>query len=162
MKKLRIYLDTSVLSFLFADDVPEFRQITEEFFENFVAKGKYSVYVSDLLIREIEKSRDETKKVQLLQTIRQYGLPILTLNEESDKLAHAYLKAKVIPPRKIEDAQHIAIATCYQMDILLSWNFKHLANIQKQMAVKIINEQAGYFYPLTLTNPMEVIYEGAG
>ena len=34
MKKLKIYLDTSVINFLFADDVPEFRKITEDFFEN--------------------------------------------------------------------------------------------------------------------------------
>jgi len=64
-----------------------------------------------------------------------------------------------IPPKKLEDAQHIAIATCNQMDILLSWNFKHLSNIQKQLSVKIINEKEGYFYPLILTNPMEVVYE---
>ena len=88
MKKLRLYLDTSVLNFLFAEDVPEFKKITEEFFENYVKKGKYIT-----------------------------------------------------------------------IDILVSWNFKHLANIQKQIAVRIVNEKEGYFYPLLLTNPMEVIYE---
>lgn len=159
MKKLKIYLDTSVISFLFADDVPEFKKITENFFKNYVKKGSYLVYISDVVIREIEKTSDETKKTNLLQTVRKYSLQILTFNEEADKLANIYIKEKVIPPQKIEDAQHIAISTCNQMDILLSWNFKHLANIQKQINVKIVNEKEGYFYPLTLTNPMEVIYE---
>ena len=59
----------------------------------------------------------------------------------------------------MEDAQHVALATCYQMDFLLSWNFKHLANARKQTAIKVINETEGYFYPLTLTNPMEVMDE---
>ena len=80
----------------------EFKKITEEFFENYVKKSKYIVYISDVVIREIEKTR---------------------------------------------------------VDILISWNFKHLANIQKQIAVRVVNEKEGYFYPLVLTNPMEVIYE---
>lgn len=159
MKKLKIYLDTSVINFLFADDAPEFKNITEDFFENYVKKGSYLVYISDVVITEIEKTKDEIKKGKLLQTVRNYSLQILSLNEEADKLADIYIKEKVIPPKKIEDAQHIAISTCNHIDILLSWNFKHLANIQKQIGVKIVNEKEGYFYPLILTNPMEVIYE---
>ena len=159
MKKLRLYLDTSVLNFLFAEDVPEFKKITEEFFENYVKKGKYITYVSDVVIREIEKTIDEIKKISLLELIKKYSLQILTLNKDSDALANVYIRENIIPARKIEDAQHIAISTCNQIDILVSWNFKHLANIQKQIAVRIVNEKEGYFYPLILTNPMEVIYE---
>ena len=159
MKKLKIYLDTSVINFLFADDVPEFRKITEDFFENYVKKGKYLVYVSDVVIAEIEKTKYGDKKKLLLEVIEKYSLRILILDETSDALANVYLREKIIPPKKLEDAQHIAIATCNQMDILLSWNFKHLSNIQKQIGVKIINEKEGYFYPLILTNPMEVVYE---
>ena len=159
MKKLKIYLDTSVINFLFADDVPELKRITEEFFDNYVGQEKYLVYISDVVIREIEKTVDKTKEVRLLGIIKKYALRILTLDKEFDTLAQVYLKAKIVPQRKIEDAQHIAIATRNQMDILLSWNFKHLANIQKQLDVKIVNEKEGYFYPLTLTNPMEVFYE---
>lgn len=159
MKKLKIYLDTSVINFLFADDVPEFKRITEDFFENYVKKGKYLVYVSDVVIAEIEKTKDEIKKKQLFEVIEKYLLRIIILDEASDKLAKVYIREKVIPPKKLEDAQHIAIATCNQMDILLSWNFRHLANIHKQLSVRIVNEKEGYFYPLILTNPMEVIYE---
>ena len=159
MKKLKIYLDTSVINFLFADDVPEFKKITDDFFENYIKKEKYLVYISDVVIREIEKTKDITQKTRLLEVVKKYALRILTLNEESDKLAKIYIKEKIIPARKIEDAQHIAISTCNQIDILLSWNFKHLANIQKQIDVKIVNEREGYFYPLILTNPMEVTYE---
>lgn len=159
MRKLKIYLDTSVINFLFADDVPEFKKITEDFFENYVKKGKYIVYISDVVIAEIEKTKDEIKKKQLLEVIERYSLKILTFDKVSDELAKVYIKEKIIPPKKLEDAQHIAISTCNQIDVLLSWNFKHLANIQKQLSVKVINEKEGYFYPLILTNPMEVLYE---
>lgn len=159
MRKFKLYLDTSVLNFLYADDVPEFKKVTEDFFENYVKKGKYIVYISDVVIREIEKTKDKNRKIKLLELIKRYSLKILTLDIDSDVLANVYIREKIIPARKIEDAQHIAIATCNQIDILVSWNFKHLANIQKQIAVKIVNEKEGYFYPLVLTNPMEVIYE---
>ncbi len=95
----------------------------------------------------------------MLEVIEKYSMRILTLDKNSDTLARVYITEKIIPETKLEDAQHIAIATCNQMDILLSWNFKHLSNIQKQISVKIVNEKEGYFYPLILTNPMEVIYE---
>lgn len=159
MRKFKLYLDTSVLNFLYADDVPEFKKVTEDFFENYVKKGKYIVYISDVVIREIEKTKDKNRKIKLLELIKRYSLKILILDIDSDVLANVYIREKIIPARKIEDAQHIAIATCNQIDILVSWNFKHLANIQKQIAVKIVNEKEGYFYPLVLTNPMEVIYE---
>ena len=74
-------------------------------------------------------------------------------------MSSVYMREKIIPRSKPDDARHVAIATCEQMDVLLSWNFKHLANIHKQRAIKVINELEGYLYPLTLTNPMEVMYE---
>jgi len=159
MKKLKIYLDTSVLNFLFADDVPELSRITKEFFEEYVKKERYSVYISDVVVREIEETNDEKKRMKLLVVIEKYSLKILRLDKESESLAAIYIKERVIPAKKLEDAQHIAISTCNQMDVLLSWNFKHLANIQKQLSVKIVNEKEGYFYPLVLTNPMEVMYK---
>lgn len=159
MKKFKIYLDTSVINFLFADDAPDFQKVTIEFFENFIKKDKFIVYVSDVVIKEIEKTHDNEKKLKLLHVIEQYNLRILNLSPEAETLAKSYIEKNIIPPNKIEDAQHIAISTIYQIDILLSWNFKHLANINKQILIKVINESLGYFYPLLLTNPMEVIYE---
>jgi predicted nucleic acid-binding protein len=159
MKKLKLYLDTSVLNFLFAEDAPDFKNITVDFFENYVAKGKYDVYISNVVIREIEKAPDISKRNILLNTVKKYSLRILMLTPEAVALSELYLSERIIPAKKREDAQHIAIAVCNQIDVLVSWNFKHLANIQKQLAVKIVNEQQGYYYPLVLTNPMEVLYE---
>ena len=159
MKKLKIYLDTSVINFLFHEDSPEFRKITKEFFENYVKPAVYEVYVSEVVVGEIEKTPDPAKRGQLLAVLGDYRLTVLPLTEEAFRLAATYVEAGVIPARKVEDARHVAIATCNDLDILLSWNFKHLANIRKQIAVRAINEREGYFYPLTLTNPMEVLYE---
>lgn len=72
MKKLKIYLDTSVVNFLHTEDAPELRRITEDFFENYVREGRYDVYISDVLIREIERTSNPMKKTLLLSTLEQY------------------------------------------------------------------------------------------
>jgi hypothetical protein len=159
MKLLKIYLDTSVINFLFAEDAPDFKRVTIDFFEHYVRRKIYQVYVSEVVIREIEQTSDVDQKERLLSVIAEYDLRVLPLTDEANKLALLYLAERILPEKKLDDARHIALTTVNQIDILLSWNFKHLANINKQLAVKVINEREGYFYPMLLTNPMEVLYE---
>ena len=159
MKKLKIYLDTSVINFLFADDVPEKQEITKEFFENFVAKGKFIVYVSDVVIEEIEKTENVKKKKMLLEVIAKCSLEVFPLTKEAVDLANKYLDKKIIPEKKVEDARHIAIATINECDALLSWNYKHLANINKERKIIATNLEEGYNYLLRLVTPMEVMGE---
>jgi len=159
MKLLKIYLDTSVINFLFAEDAPDFKRVTIDFFEHYVRRKVYQVYVSEVVIREIEQTSDANQKERLLNVIAEYDLRVLPLTDEANKLALLYLAERILPEKKLDDARHIALTTVNQIDILLSWNFKHLANINKQLAVKVINEREGYFYPMLLTNPMEVLYE---
>ena len=161
MKKVKIYLDTSVINFLFADDVPEFRKITEEFFAKFVKPKYYEVYVSSIVFMEIGKTTNETLKEQLLQAIRYYELRELAddKTDEIKYLANLYITEKIIPHKKIEDALHIAFAVVNEIDILLSWNFKHLANIKKEKQVQLLNQKYGYNYPFRILTPLEVDYE---
>jgi len=158
MKKLKIYLDTSVINFLFADDAPEYKSVTEDFFHNFL--HEYDVYISEIVHLEINKTDNQQKKKSLLDVIKQYKLKVFdTVNEEIENLANIYVTSGVIPQNKYEDALHIAFCTYYEFDILLSWNFRHLANIRKQLAINSINRNNGYCKDLNLFNPMEVIYE---
>ena len=159
MRKTRIYLDTSVISFLFADDVPELKGITREFFELYVRTGLYDVFISEVVVAEIERTAGPALRHQLRAVAETYALPALTSSDEVGPLVTEYIGAGVIPPTHVDDARHVAIATCNEMDILLSWNFKHLANIKKQIGVRAVNERNGYFHPLLLTTPMEVTYE---
>ena len=159
MKLLKIYLDTSVVNFLFAEDAPDFKRVTIDFFEHYVRRKVYQVYVSEVVIREIEQTSDENQKERLLNVIAEFDLRVLPLTDEANKLALLSLAERILPEKKLDDARHIALTTVNQIDILLSWNFKHLANINKQLAVKVINEREGYYYPMLLTNPMEVLYE---
>ena len=159
MKKLKIYLDTSVINFLFADDTPDFKKITEDFFKEYF--GRYDIFVSDIVLLEINKTVDQEQKSRLLSVIDDYPFKILEIanNEAIGYLSELYIKEGVIPQKKKEDALHIAVATAYEMDILLSWNFKHLANIKKQININAINEKEGYLKKLSLLSPLEVEYD---
>ena len=61
-----------------------------------------------------------------------------------ESLAELYLAHGAIPVRQRDDAFHVAYATVFAMDILLSWNFKHLANVRRESLIAEINRAAGY------------------
>ena len=159
MRKLKVYLDTSVINFLFADDAPDFKAVTENFFQEYVNKNVYEIYVSDVVLDEINRTEDEQKRLKLLRVIKDYDLPFEYFNQEAERLAALYIHQGIIPKKKYDDARHIGIATVKNFDVLLSWNFKHLANMNKRNKVRIINEQEGYFYPLDLVTPIQLMYE---
>jgi predicted nucleic acid-binding protein len=158
MKRIKIYLDTSIINFLFADDVPEYKSVTEDFFQNYY--DIYDVFISETVLIEIGRTKNETKRKMLLDAVKQYRLKVFApLNDEIENIADAYVTAGVIPKNKFDDALHIAFCVYYDFDILLSWNFKHLANFKKQVHINAINKTLGYFKDLNLFNPMEVMYE---
>jgi predicted nucleic acid-binding protein len=156
MRKLRIYLDTSVINFLFADDAPDFRRVTEDFFAQHVSK--YELFVSEVVRLEIARTPDAQRRQQLLDVLRHYPITMLAneAQDEVEELADVYLLRGVIPVAKREDALHVAYATVRQMDILLSWNFKHLANVRREALILAVNQAAGYRYPLRLLSPLAV------
>jgi predicted nucleic acid-binding protein len=161
MKKLRIYLDTSVINFLFAEDAPEKRDITIEFFAHVVQQSQ-TVFVSQLVVDEIERTRDPKRRRVLLDGLRDQGLRFLAAEPaaEVQELAKAYLREGVIPPSAEDDALHVAICTVNEMDVLVSWNFRHLANIHRERRIAVVNESLGYVYPLRIASPPEVMNYG--
>jgi hypothetical protein len=156
MKKLKIYLDTSVINFLFATDSPDFKKATVEFFVKHAPR--YELYVSEVVPLEIARTPNALHRQRLLDVLQQYPIRMLTdkKHDEVEDLAVRYLSAGVIPAPKREDALHVAYATVHQMDILLSWNFKHLANVRRETLIVAVNQAAGYRYPLRLLSPLEV------
>ncbi|OAD23098.1 hypothetical protein THIOM_001075 [Candidatus Thiomargarita nelsonii] len=159
MKRLKIYFDTSTINFLFADDAPQMRDATIEFFENFVKTGKYEVYISDIVLTEIEATNDSDKRDKLLNTTKTY--PILFVDEQMSteivRLTELYLNKGILPIRSKADAFHIAICVVNQIDILLTWNYKHLANFNRKQKITQVNRENNYLHPLEILTPFEVI-----
>ncbi len=154
MKKPQLYIETSVWNFYFADDAPEKKEITIRFF-NKIKQGEYEIFVSDIIFEEIEKA-DEKKKYSLLNIIEEHKPNRLIISEAVIELASKYISENVLPANKIEDAIHAAVATISEMDALISWNLKHLANLKKMEMINGINMKEGYLKRLELITPMEV------
>jgi predicted nucleic acid-binding protein len=162
MRKLRIYLDTSVINFIFADDAPEKKSITIDFFSNYVKNNIYEVFISPVVLDEINKTTDKNKKQRLLDTIQEYSIEVIDIStnrDEIENLAFKYIEHSIIPRNKLEDALHIAICSVLDIDLLLSWNYRHLANINKESKIIALNINEGYNRPLRIVTPMEAIYE---
>ncbi|OQW86971.1 MAG: hypothetical protein BWK78_09485 [Thiotrichaceae bacterium IS1] len=160
MKKLKIYLDTSVINFLFAEDVPHLRDLTIDFFENFISLDYYDSYISNLVIAEIEATTDTTKRSQLLSALSSYPMikhVPLESSAEITNLAQLYTQSNILPPKSYADALHIAICVVNEMDMLLTWNYRHLANVNRRQKIHLLNLTHNYLHPLQIITPLEVI-----
>ena len=160
MIRSTVYLDTSVINFLFADDAPEKKEITVDFFDNYVKTGIYETYWSDFVIDEINQTSDELKRIKLLKVASDYYVEHLKINQpqEVEKLAELYLTHGVMPPKKLYDALHVACCITERIDFLVSWNYKHLANVNRERKIIALNYQFGYLHPLRIITPSELIY----
>ena len=152
-KKLRLYLETTIPNYLFADDTPEKRDITLKFWEE-VKSGKYRVFVSDVVIGEIRETKDVSKREKLLGIID--GISSLELTEDCRNLARMLIDEGVIPERYEPDALHIAIGVIYQMDVIVSWNMEHIVNVNTRMKVREITKKYNY-KDIEIATPEEVI-----
>ncbi|MDX2302264.1 MAG: hypothetical protein NW226_05655 [Microscillaceae bacterium] len=155
-------MDTSVINFLFAEDAPEKQEVTIDFFDNYVQTNLYEVLVSSVVVDEINKTTDEIKRSELLGVVQKFSLGLLPIEDklsEIEDLAFAYLDAKIIPAKKLEDALHVAITCVFELDVLLSWNYKHLANIHKEARILALNLNLGYTKPFKMLSPYQLVYE---
>ncbi|HQO09460.1 MAG TPA: hypothetical protein PLK90_04835 [Clostridiales bacterium] len=162
MKKLNIYLDTSVINHLFADDAPEAKLLTIELFDKYIKTKKYNTYISPIVLTEINQTENEDKKVRLISVIKDYDLRILdieTNKNDIEFIAQGYIEQGILPRKSLMDALHIAVCTYYQIDALISWNYKHMANINRERKVISWNIGEGYTHNMRICTPMEVIYE---
>lgn len=116
------------------------------------------MYVSEIVLLEIGRTSDDARREVLFGVLREHAMDVLPFSprDEIEHLAAAYREYGAIPMAKIEDALHVAHATVHEMDILLSWNFKHLANLRREMRIDSVNREQGYMRPLRVTSPLEV------
>lgn len=84
--------------------------------------------------------------------------PILfDIEEDVIELSERYIDEAILTERRIKDATHAAVASINEVDILVSWNCKHLVNINRKNRFNIVNFQEGYRKPLEIATPEEVI-----
>jgi len=154
VKTLKLYFDTSVFGFTIANDAPKEREVTLKLFEE-IKKGKYEVFISEVVLREINRA-PEGKAVKLRDQIKRINPEELTLGYDSQLLAKEYMKRNIIPAKYEDDAFHIAIASVNNLDVIVSWNFKHIVKLKTKREVAGINTLMGY-KPIEIYSPLEVV-----
>jgi translation initiation factor IF-2 len=147
--KMRIYLDTSVIGGVFAK---VFSADTKPFFEHVLNK-RASIIVSDLLETELLGAPLHIK--EFIKTLPASQIEKIALSDEALNLADKYLAEKVVGKTSLIDCQHIAIATICKADVLASWNFKHIVNLERIRGYNSINLRNGYSL-LEIRSPKEI------
>jgi hypothetical protein len=136
--KLRVYIDSSVVGGYFDD---EFEEVTKLFFDR-IFKKDFLVYFSEISEAELSLAPDFVKglKSEIPEDCYRY----LDLDTESRELAETYINERILGKASLDDAYHIAIATVNRLDVLVSWNFRHIVNYDKIKQFNSINLRLGY------------------
>ena len=138
MKKQRIYLDTSVFGGYFDS---EFEEFTKPLFER-ILDGEFIVLLSTMIDEELEFAPERIKN--LTEKLDTSYTEFLKDTNEAVDLATEYIKEKVVGETSYADCLHIALATTNNADLLISWNFKHIVNIDRIRGYNSINIKNGY------------------
>ena len=150
--KPKVYIDSSVIGGYYDD---EFMIATQSLFKDFEL-GLFIPIISDITIAELGDAPSRIRN--LLESNELSGAIYVEIDEEADELAKQYISNNVITDSSLIDAQHIAIATVKRVDILVSWNFKHIVKWDRIRAYNSVNLKLGY-PELEIRSPMEVYYE---
>jgi predicted nucleic acid-binding protein len=151
VKSLSLYIDTSVIGGYFD---PEFTVATRELWRQ-MEKGQFRFYASSISVTEVARAPDEVRAL-MANTFTPGS--ILSQTPEAVTLAAHYMAAKVVPVRYAEDADHVAVAVVHKLDLVVSWNFKHLVNVHREKGFNAVNLLQGY--PLvSIVTPSQLIYE---
>ncbi len=154
--KPTIYIESSVISY-YANEISSDlkvaaeQRITHEWWKKVLPK--VHAYASDYVLEEIKKGnpKDAAARVKVAQF-----LPLLPEKKETFELAREYIKKLALPKDGEIDAFHLAVAAVYEVDFLLSWNCKHIANAFKYPLIRKINHKMGYRSP-TICTPRELM-----
>jgi len=155
MDKLKIYIDTNVISCLDAPETPERMIYTQRFWDS-IKNGKYDIYLSHATMDEIHKCPEPKHTFMLIALA---GIQFTLCDDDKTKaeeLAARYVEAGGLPQRAVVDAIHIAYATLSKCDVVASWNFKHVTNIRAIKAVEAVNAELGY-NKLEIYSPQSLI-----
>jgi predicted nucleic acid-binding protein len=152
VKKLYIYVDRSVLG---GCEDEEFSTVSRRLWTKFQT-GEYMLVISDLTLREIETApKDVRRRLENVPADHQIQV---RLSAEAQELADAYMARGVVGPGSLADALHVAMATVGGVDVLVSWNFKHIVNLGRIRLFNAVNLEQGYGL-VEIRTPKEVLYE---
>lgn len=149
MKTPRVYTDTSVIGGCFdAEFSPWSNGLVEDF-----RLGVFKLVLSEVVAAEIEPAPEEV--IRKYADLMTFSPEVVELSNDAIALADAYLGHKILDERYLRDMLHIAVATVAEVDVLTSWNFKHIVHYDKIRLFNAVNIEVGY-KPLQILSPREL------
>jgi predicted nucleic acid-binding protein len=153
-----VYLETTFISYLVARPsrdllVAGYQQTTQDWWTD--RRSVFECYVSQVVLDEaaVGDAAEVRKRLEVIG-----DLPVLEVTEDAEVLTQAILSSGVIPSRAVRDAAHIAVAAVHEMDYLMTWNCKHLANAQIVRRIAVVCERLRQRMPIICT-PAELMGE---
>ncbi len=150
MKRLRIYVDTSVIGGVLDEEFTE----ESKALLDMAGEQKITLLISDLLTDELTDAPENVKDV--FDSLPETSLERIFMSWESAYLRDQYIAGQVLPSSSMEDAHHVALATVAGADLIVSWNFKHIVHYDKIRGFNAINLQQGY-KPIEIRSPREIV-----
>ena len=157
-EKPTIYVETTIPSFLTARPSGDLitagqQESTRKWWE--CRRNHFELFVSHVVLDEAARG-DASAAQRRLEVLK--GLPLLAADDEVETLTSAILRSGAIPAKAAADAAHVAMAARHGMDILMTWNCKHIANGELLLQLSEIVACAGYRLPVICT-PLELMEE---
>jgi predicted nucleic acid-binding protein len=151
VKQFRIYADTSIFGGLFDEEF----SIQSKLFFQAVRDGKFKLVTSAVVSKELE-----TAPVEVTQFFNKIvnSCEIVEVTDGALALQESYVKQGIVTPKYYDDALHVALATVWSCDCIVSWNFKHIVNYHKIPLYNAVNALNGYGN-IAIYSPQEVVYE---
>jgi predicted nucleic acid-binding protein len=146
---MQVYVDTSVFGGYYDD---EFKEWTPRFFDE-VENGTHQIVTSALVEQGLT---DAPENVRQLFARHKKNTKRVLIDERIIELAESYITEKVLTRKYFTDAIHIATATVHKIDVLVSWNFRHIVNLNKIRLFNAVNLKNGYL-PVEIRSPREIL-----
>jgi len=157
MKKFKIYLDTSFISHLKHEDSPDKMRDTLKLWED-IKKQKYEVFISQLTFDEIYRCYQPKQDI-LLQHINDIEVTEIKITDDVEELAQIIIETGILKQNDFDDSLHIAFAIVNNCDYIVSWNFKHMVNVNTNRCIHSITISQGY-KTIGLIPPTMLLEEG--
>jgi hypothetical protein len=148
---MRIYLESTIPSYLVARPARDLlqaarQQLTRDWWES--KRGQHELFSSQVVLDEVAagEAAMARRRLKLLREV-----PLLELSAAANRLGRDILLSGLLPDSADGDAAHIAVATVHQMDILLTWNCRHIANVAIQHRLRRLVEGKGFNLPALAT-----------
>lgn len=148
---MRIYIESTIPSYVVARPARDLlqaarQQTSRDWWE--LKRQQHELFTSEIVLAEISEG-EAAMAQQRLEVMR--GIKIVRVTDDAEALTRRILESGLLPADADRDAAHIALATIYEMDILLSWNCRHIANASIQGRLRRLAEKMGLALPVLCT-----------